>query len=171
MTTAGTDRLVGARGFAYTRALREVDPPSADDVAQEAICRLLRQDPQPANLEAWLTTVVRNLVIDLHRKGDRRAHGAFGGMPSERSLQRQGYVGEPVSGPALDRMEIGQALDCLRGQERHVLELHLAGRTNQEIADRFGYASTAVAAVTLSRAKRRVRAALRPAAGTQQTEP
>lgn len=38
-----------------------------EDIAQEALIRLLRQEPAPDNAGAWVRTVARNLAIDAHR--------------------------------------------------------------------------------------------------------
>ncbi len=75
----------------------------------------------------------------------------------EHQLLARGLVGEPVSWPVIQRARIEQALSQLGDQVRGVLEAHVEGSSNQEIADSFGYASKAAVAVTISRAKKQLR--------------
>jgi DNA-directed RNA polymerase specialized sigma24 family protein len=39
-----------------------------EDMAATAMEKLVKQEPKPDNIEAWLTTVVRNQMIDLGKK-------------------------------------------------------------------------------------------------------
>lgn len=48
------------------------DPDVADDIAQEAFVRLLKQELPDAEVRPWLFTVAMNLVRDHARKVDRR---------------------------------------------------------------------------------------------------
>ncbi len=147
--------------FAQMRARRAVDDPqAAEDMAQDAMFRLFDLDTAPDNIEAWLTTVIRNLAADHHRGGQRHAGPGeveVGGLPNEHQLLARGLVGEPVSWPVIQRARIEQALSQLGDQVRAVLEAHVEGSSNQEIADSFGYASKAAVAVTISRAKKQLR--------------
>lgn len=154
-------RLYEAHAFALARARRLIqDSHTAQDVAQDAMIRLLVQDSPPANIEAWLTRVVTNLANDHHRQQNRRQPppGAIGegGLPEERDLLDRGLA-KWVSGPALDAIKLQNVLDSLNQRERQILTLHLQGWTNSEIADELGYANEASVRTQLSRTKSRIR--------------
>lgn len=161
----GTDeealRLKEAHDFALARARRLLpDIHTAQDVAQEAMIRLLGQDQAPANIEAWLTRVVTNLANDHFRQNRRQPlPGAVdeGGLPADHDLLERGHAGL-VSGPALDALKLQSVLDSLSQRERQILTLHLQGWSNAEIADHFGYAGEATVRTLVSRTKSRIRA-------------
>ena len=65
----------------------------ADDAVQEAWLRLSRSDAEEIhNLDAWLTTVVARLALNMLRSRERAARGALGarGCPSRTSTPRTG---------------------------------------------------------------------------------
>ncbi len=154
-------RLQEAHAFALARARRLIrDIHTAEDVAQDAMLRLLGQDSAPANIEAWLTRVVANLANDHHRQQNRRRPPAGplgdGGLPDERDLLDHGLANW-VSGPALNAIKLDDVLASLNVRERQILTLHLQGWTNGEIADELGYAGEATVRTLLSRTKARIR--------------
>lgn len=56
----------------------------ADDAAQDAwLCAQQQQGPQPGNLRAWLTTVLRNIVTDHHRRAARHARLVAAARPRD----------------------------------------------------------------------------------------
>src|SRR5688572_1830477 len=68
------DEIVRLREVARRKALtRRMDAPTAEDLAQEAVSRLLAQDSMPPNPDAWIRLVVNNLVVDGYRQGVRIA--------------------------------------------------------------------------------------------------
>jgi RNA polymerase sigma-70 factor (ECF subfamily) len=153
---SGTEQLlVRAREFALDYARRCGAGGYAEDVAQDALLRLLRQDPQPQNVEAWLTRVVANLLNDKHRLMRRRPRAV--GIDGVDEMDELGQAQPRLSSEVADRMRIADALDSLSLRQREMLEAHLEGARNADIAERFGLANERVAAVTLARIRRRVR--------------
>lgn len=117
---------------------------SRDDLAQDAVLKLLRADPpprfaSPAALRSYLWTAVRNLLIDRLRRGrrevlsvDRRSSDSLSGDPATRGdLSR------------VDREDLAVALEVvlnlLKQEDQVVLrEVYLRGRSIEEAAVTLG---------------------------------
>jgi RNA polymerase sigma-70 factor, ECF subfamily len=140
-------------------------PADADDAVQETWLRLERMDAaQIDNLEAWLTTVVSRVSLDLLRAPRRKR---------EHSWQIEPWRDEPVAAEADPAELVAQSdqvsvallvlLETLSPAERIALVLHdVFGQSFDEIAqvlDRSPEAARQLA----SRARRRVRGAEEPA--------
>jgi RNA polymerase sigma-70 factor (ECF subfamily) len=167
-----TDRRMLARRFETERPrLRAIaaqllgSAADADDAVQETWLRLERVDVADIdNLEAWLTTVVSRISLDLLRAPRRKR---------EHSWQVEPWRDEPVAvdgDPAdlavqSDRVSVALLvlLEILSPAERIALVLHdVFGQSFDEIAavlDRSPEAARQLA----SRARRRVRGAAEPA--------
>jgi len=167
-----TDRRILARRFETERPrLRAIatqllgSPADADDAVQETWLRLERVDAAGIdNLEAWLTTVVSRVSLDLLR-APRRTR--------EHSWQVEPWRDEPVAADADpaelvaqgDRVSVALLvlLETLSPAERIAFVLHdVFGESFEEIArvlDRSPEAARQLA----SRARRRVRGAEEPA--------
>jgi RNA polymerase sigma-70 factor (ECF subfamily) len=82
-----------------------------EDAVQEALINLLRQNPAPANVAAWLYTTVRRRAINLARAEGRRAkHQAIAGRqrdywfaPNDSSLDEPDYEKLLTRLPQLER--------------------------------------------------------------------
>ena len=174
---ADTDTLVAAHALAVRVARRLLDGDTregidAEDVAQEVLLRFAQLDVRDlGNWEAWVTRAARNRAIDLMRAMQRHKNVEFDRFRDEAgSTYGQGRAaGEPMPialvmlGPSAQGMHdqlVEHATQVLTDTERRVLFRHLAGWTNTEIADELGYAGANVVAVTLSRARRKVRQAI-----------
>jgi RNA polymerase sigma-70 factor, ECF subfamily len=167
-----TDRRILARRFETERPrLRAIatrllgSAADADDAVQETWLRLERVDAASIdNLEAWLTTVVSRVSLDLLRAPRRNR---------EHSWQVEPWRDEPVATDAdpadlvaqSDRVNVALLvlLETLSPAERIALVLHdVLGQSFDEIAkvlDRSPEAARQLA----SRARRRVRGAEEPA--------
>lgn len=167
-----TDRRILARRFETERPrLRAIatqllgSTADADDVVQEAWLRLERVDAADIdNLEAWLTTVVSRISLDLLRAPRRKR---------QHSWQVEPWRDEPIAldaDPAdlvvrSDQVSVALLvlLETLSPAERIALVLHdVFGQSFDEIAvvlDRSPEAARQLA----SRARRRVRGAEEPA--------
>lgn len=157
---AQRDRL---RAVAYRVLGSHAD---AEDVVQEAWMRLVRQDEAAiANLAGWLTTVVGRISLDVLRSRQARPEADRG----------QGFadlVVTPADDPAPDEQAaladaVGLALlvvlDSLTPSERLAFVLHdMFAVPFHEIGQILGRSADA-AKMTASRARRKVRAADRPA--------
>lgn len=131
------------------------DADAADDVAQEAFVRLLREGPMgPTAPRPWLFRVATNLVRDRARKIERRgrllnAHYGLGVAPDSPDLELE--KNEIVA-------EVRRVLDTLRPRDRQILLMREEGFAYREIADVIGVDHRSVA-MLMTRAMRRFRAA------------
>lgn len=131
------------------------DGDAADDVAQEAFVRLLREGPSgPKAPRPWLFRVATNLVRDRARKTERRG----------RLLNAHYHHGVALDGPdvELERREsvaaVRHVLDTLKPRDRQILLMREEGFAYREIADVIGVDHRSVA-MLMTRALRRFRAA------------
>ena len=103
----------------------------ADDLAHEAYLRLLRSKPptaEPAALRAYLFRVATNLFRDHYRRIGKR----------ETELVERVEEESPAADAAL-RIDMGQALNCLRPRQRTLLWLtYVEGLTHREVATVLG---------------------------------
>ena len=167
----GPDVLAEAHTIALRVARAELGQHShegidADDIAQEALLRLATLDlSEMDNWRAWVTTAARNQARDALRAERRHAHQALAGFGDEDTA---GQPGAPLprqlralgpSGSVLATMVWARATQVLGPREREALAANLDGWSNQDIAARMGYASAATVAVTLTRARAKLRAA------------
>ena len=175
-----TDRRMLARRFETERPrLRAIatrllgSAADADDAVQETWLRLERVDAAGIdNLEAWLTTVVSRVSLDLLRAPRRKR---------EHSWQVEPWRDEPVAVEADPAELVAQSdqvsvallvlLETLSPAERIALVLHdVFGRSFDEIADVLDRSPEAARQLA-SRARRRVRGADEPAATRPRTRP
>jgi RNA polymerase sigma-70 factor (ECF subfamily) len=166
-----TDRRILARRFeaqrprlrAIARQLLGSDA-DADDAVQETWLRLERIDAdQLDNLDAWLTTVVSRVSLDVLR-APRRTR--------EHSWQVEPWRDEPVAAGAdpaelvarADRVNVALmvVLDTLSPDQRIAFVLHdVFGQPFEEVGDVLGKSPAATRQLA-SRARRRLRAAPEP---------
>ena len=129
-----------------------------EDYAASAIEKLLRETSRPPNIEAWLSTTIKNQYIDRFRK--IRARGG----PDIRELSdfewEQEMIAHAFGSPSiiiLIRESVGEVLDVLNEQEKEILLMKAAGIENHEIAERLGYRSNKIVATRLGQISRKVR--------------
>lgn len=99
----------------------------AEDVAQEALVRLLPAVSHVDRLESWLYIVVRNLVRrQRHRRSRRaRADSELAHTVIENISPEENWLAE---------LEIGRLVRASSPGRRHLLELILDGYRHREIA-------------------------------------
>lgn len=128
------------------------DSDVAQDVAQEAFVRLVRDQVQgpPAALRGWLFRVAGNLIRDRYRVTENRRRlleehpvAPEGPADPERELERR----QTVAG-------VRQALDALSERDRTLLLMREEGFSYQEMADAVGVKATSVGTL-LARAQER----------------
>ncbi|MDT7570040.1 MAG: polymerase sigma-70 factor, subfamily [Actinomycetota bacterium] len=106
---------------AYLRS-RGASPQDADDLVQECAIRILRASPafvDAADLLRWCLPVVRNLSVDLHRRGHRE-------LPVECLPDRP--VGRDVADDVSHSLELRRvlrAMQQLRPSDRDVIVAHV----------------------------------------------
>jgi len=126
------------------------DADIADDIAQEAFVRLLRQNLPEAEVRPWLFTVAMNLVRDHARKVERRqrllttapALVSTGALPDE-AVERSERVGA-----------VRVVLDQLSPRDQQLLLMREEGFKYEEIAGVIGVAPASVGTL-IARALRR----------------
>jgi len=117
------------------------DADVAEDVAQEAFVRLLRQTLPEEEIRPWLYTVAMNLVRDTARRAERR-HRLVAGVP----------LPLPMAGPAPDEQverseqiaAVRVVLDQMSERDRHLLLMREEGFRYEEIATAVGVAPASV---------------------------
>lgn len=103
----------------------------AEELAQEAIVRLLPVHSSVRRPAAWLNRVVRHLRSRQLRRRALRARG--------RSEIARQWPGDWAPGAIWrDEIEIHRVLDLMRPRSRRLLELVLSGYTHREIARALG---------------------------------
>jgi len=106
---------------------------SPEDVVQEAIVRLMRQQTPPDNLIAWLYRVVRNQAIDSGRAAGRRTH-----YEQAASSERNAWF-MTVAGNEIDATAAVEKLELLPIEQREAIVLRLwSGLSFEEIAELTG---------------------------------
>lgn len=112
---------------------RGCSPQDADDLVQECAIRVLRSRPtfaDTADLLRWCLPVVRNLSVDLHRKGRREVSVEV--MPDRPAV---GDVANDVV-VALELRRVLQALQQLRPSDREAIVAHVGPEQSSSALDR-----------------------------------
>ena len=109
------------------RALCRNSPIDPDDLAQEALARLLLVYDRVRNRRSWLARVVANLFVSELRRNRVRSEGREG---------LRTVSGDDPEGPAgLDsRLDLRRHARVLSEAERRCLSLYVAGHSHREIA-------------------------------------
>ena len=162
-------RSARALAFKIAQARLPNDPAiDADDIAQEAMLRLASQDPVPDNVDAWVTTVTRNLVHDRLRAKVRREDKQLAlDIDEDRRAKREAYgelrafllEGVPASAPvdrdAQDRLLLEMA-EVLSPREISLLLLLADGASHEQIAEQLGYKNADTVKSTLRKVRLKV---------------
>jgi RNA polymerase sigma-70 factor, ECF subfamily len=126
------------------------DADVAEDIAQEAFVRLLRQPLPEAEVRPWLFTVAMNLVRDRARKSERRIRLLSGAPPLT--------TVSPGPDEDIERAEriqgVRRALEKLPDRDRQLLLMREEGFKYEEIAGVIGVAPASVGTL-IARALRR----------------
>lgn len=135
----------------------------AEDLTQATFERSLRAwhryDPERASPKTWLLAIARNLLIDHMRRGGRREQVPL-------SEENEPAAEDPRLGGGGGELSalLADALHLLSEREREVVALRFGGELNgPEIAAMTGLSLANVQQIA-SRALRRLRAELEPAA-------
>ena len=130
------------------------DAEIAEDLAQEAFGRLLRQELPDREVKAWIFTVATNLAVDHKRKWDRRRTLLLVNRPMPQ--RRRNPEEEAARTEAVARVRA--ALDMLRPRDRQMLLMREEGFRYAEIADAVGVLPRSVGTL-VSRALKRFKEA------------
>ena len=154
-----------SRVFAVLR--RAVPPDEVEDLAQEAFLRAFREIDRfrgEAQFGTWLFKIVRNLLVDRHRRLRRR--GVPAGLEEESGELGDAVLVDPGPSPEgelarrRDEARLAAALSALPEVDRLAVLLHdQEGLSAAEVAEAIGGSAGAVR-IRLFRARRRLRALL-----------
>lgn len=126
------------------------DADVADDIAQEAFVRLLRQPLPEDDARPWLFRVATNLLRDGARRAKRRRR-----LRPQATQDREPPELPDVSVERAERIaRVRRALDRVPERDRRMLLMREEGFSYREIADAIGVAPTSVGTL-LARALRR----------------
>jgi RNA polymerase sigma factor (sigma-70 family) len=126
---------------------------SADDVVQEAFCRLAAAEPSPENPVAWLYRVCRNLA-EKQRLADQR-----------RQDREQARAQPETAAGQADPLELAEALaavECLTPELREVVVARVWGQLSLEEIGKLCGVSTATAFRRYEAALKELRSKLEP---------
>ena len=136
-----------ARGDTGLAKRGDVDP---EDVAQDIALQYFKRLTEPISLFGWAATATRCRLIDLARK--KRPVNV---EDDELFRQMKHQMGPSAEFMARDQYK--RVIATLGAVQQAVINEHLSGATNTQIARSHDYASAAVAAATISRIKRDLR--------------
>jgi RNA polymerase sigma factor (sigma-70 family) len=128
----------------------------AEDYAATAIEKLLLQKKRPENIEAWLKLVIKNMMIDRHKKLKARKPSLRGLEPEELQTMISGRERSSISSQIADKDLVADLLDELPPKEQQLLVLETAGFTTAEIAEELGYASAKVVATRIKQVRKKL---------------
>lgn len=130
------------------------DADVAEDIAQEAFVRLLKQSLPEGEIRPWLFTVAMNLVRDRARKNERRQR-LLSGAPTMMSVEtRPDDRVEQIE----DIESVRAALEKLSDRDRQLLMMREEGFKYEEIAGVIGVAPASVGTLIARALKRFIEA-------------
>ena len=126
-----------------------------EDMAATAMEKLVKQEPKPDNIEAWLTTVVRNQMIDLGKKVKNRGGSSIkyedmNMLVTEVSALIQRSHGSVIVNEIANQEKVKKILEDLEPRDQELLMMHFAGKESKEIAQEMEYASAKVVATRIA---------------------
>lgn len=130
----------------------------SEEYAAQAMEKLIQEDVQPVNVEAWLRLVVNRLYIDRFRKVEKRGGASLRGA-SDAELEREvihQFAGVGLSTAHLQREEVARVMSVLNGPEYDLIMMHLLGFDNHEIASELGYKTNKVVATRIKQIKNKI---------------
>jgi RNA polymerase sigma factor (sigma-70 family) len=137
MTTRQLVDLIDAHAAALALFARQWCP-AAEDVVQDAFCKLAALDHAPDDPAAWLYRVVRNAAIDAGKSERRRQR-------REAAVARPARWFEEAHIDGLDAASAVAALEGLPAEQREVIVGRLwGGLTLEEIASVIGCSVSSV---------------------------
>jgi RNA polymerase sigma factor (sigma-70 family) len=126
-----------------------------EDMAGTAMEKLVKQEPKPDNIEAWLTTVVKHQMMDLGKKVKNRGglsikYEDMNMLASEVSALIQRSHGSAIVNEIVNQEKVKKILEDLEPRDQELLMWHFAGKDNKDIALEMEYASAKVVATRIA---------------------
>jgi DNA-directed RNA polymerase specialized sigma24 family protein len=140
-----------ARGDTGLARRGDMDP---DDVAQDVAVQYYKRLTEPISLLGWAATATRCRLIDLARKKRPVT------VDDDELFRQMKHQMGPSAG-VMARDQYRRVIATLGPVQQAVINEHLTGASNAQIARSHDYASEAVAATTISRIKKDLRTQFR----------
>ena len=131
-----------------------------EDYAASAVEKLLEQEEEPPNLEAWLRLVVTNMMYDRNRKIKARKPSLRGLEPDQLDAMLVGRRKTSISTQVANQHLLADLLEDLSEKDQRLLILDAAGMKSKEIAEELGFANAKVVATRIQQVRKKLRKAL-----------
>ena len=131
-----------------------------EDYAASAVEKLLEQEEEPPNLEAWLRLVVTNMMYDRNRKIKARKPSLRGLEPDQLDAMLVGQRKTSISTQVANQDLLADLLEDLSEKDQRLLILDAAGMKSKEIAEELGFANAKVVATRIQQVRKKLRKAL-----------
>jgi RNA polymerase sigma factor (sigma-70 family) len=131
-----------------------------EDYAASAVEKLLEQEEEPPNLEAWLRLVVTNMMYDRNRKIKARKPSLRGLEPDQLDAMLVGRRKTSISTQVANQHLVVDLLEDLSEKDQRLLILDAAGMKSKEIAEELGFANAKVVATRIQQVRKKLRKAL-----------
>ena len=138
-----------ARGDTGLARRGDLDP---DVVAQDIALQYFKRLIEPMSLRGWAATATRCRLIDLAR--NKRPVT----VDDDALFQQMTTCQVGPNAVFMSRDQYRRVIAVLRPEQQAVINEHLTGATNSQIARSHNYASGAVASAIISRIKKNIRA-------------
>jgi RNA polymerase sigma factor (sigma-70 family) len=128
-----------------------------EDYAMSAVEKLIEQEEEPPNLEAWLRLVVTNIMLDRSKKLRARKPSLRGLDPEVLDSMLNGVRKTSMSSQIANQSLLVDLLEELNEKDQRILILDAAGFKTKEIAEELGYANAKVAATRLKQVRNKLK--------------
>jgi RNA polymerase sigma factor (sigma-70 family) len=128
-----------------------------EDYAMSAVEKLIEQEEEPPNLEAWLRLVVTNIMLDRSKKLRARKPSLRGLDPEVLDSMLNGVRKTSMSTQIANQSLLVDLLEELNEKDQRILILDAAGFKTKEIAEELGYANAKVAATRLKQVRNKLK--------------
>lgn len=131
-----------------------------EDYAASAVEKLLMQEQEPANIEAWIRLVVTNMMFDRNKKIKARKPSLRGLDTEQLDAMLVGQSRTSLSSQIANQELVANLLEDLNERDQRLLILDAAGMNSKEIAQELGYANAKVVATRIQQVRKKLRKAL-----------
>ena len=131
-----------------------------EDYAASAVEKLLMQEQEPANIEAWIRLVVTNMMFDRNKKIKARKPSLRGLGTEQLDAMLVGQSRTSLSTQIANQELVANLLEDLNERDQRLLILDAAGMNSKEIAQELGYANAKVVATRIQQVRKKLRKAL-----------
>ena len=132
-----------------------------EDYAASAVEKLLEQEEEPPNLEAWLRLVVTNMMYDRSRKIKARKPSLRGLEPDQLDAMLVGQRKTSLSTQVANQDLLADLLEDLNEKDQRLLILDAAGMKSKEIAEELGFANAKVVATRIQQVRKKLQQEVR----------